>query len=73
MAPFEVSPLSKAASERSAARQRTDEAMPAKTSEWRDFLLAQARMPPAARAPAEGTLGGGGGWLKKQCVCVYYS
>ena len=52
MAPFEVSPLSKAASERSAARQRTDEAMPAKTSEWRDGLLAQARMPPAARAPA---------------------
>ena len=52
MAALEVSPLSYAASERSAARQRIDEKIPAKTREWRDFLLAQARIPPVAMAPA---------------------
>ena len=52
VAALEVSPLSYAASERSAARQRIDEKIPAKTREWRDFLLAQARIPPVAMAPA---------------------
>ena len=52
VAPFELSPRSNAASERSAARQRIEEDTPAKTREGRDFLLAHARMPPVARAPA---------------------
>lgn len=52
VASFALLPASKAASERSAARQRIEEEMPAATKEWRDLEFAQAMMPPAARAPA---------------------
>lgn len=54
--PFADSPRSYADSDRSAARQRMDDETPAATSEWRDFELPQATIPPAARAPAYGKL-----------------